>query len=266
MAGYSNYNNNSRERDDSTNTRGRQYYNSDGTHKSTLVLGFWNKMVSLKLHPALPTEKITQNEKFDYEQVISTALSNEKALKLSELITEIIIPSIKEGVTVVKGVPIGVDSGIFVGVNEDDNGHYGFLTIAKNLDSETKLPKEAMTYQFNKNLTIEHYDITNGDFEVGSDNVLEIKEFAIQLMSAVQSLVGAQAHAMRHIDKYYRDRLSEAVGVKKGSSAPYNGGGSTGSVFGSSRSNDTSKSNTSTDIDRSKLDNVEQMSSFTDMV
>lgn len=263
MAEYQNYNNNSRERDDSTNTRGRQYYNSDGTHKSTLVLGFWNKMISLKIHPALPADKVTQNERFDYNQVISTALSTEKALKISELIDTHVIPSLLEGVKVSKGVPIGVDSAVVVGVNEDQSGqHYAFLAITKNIDGETKIPKEVLVYQFTNQLVIDKYDFQEGEFDVSNDAVLEVKEFSLQLMAAVQALVGAQAHSMRHIDKYYRDRLADAVGFSKGGNkAPYNG--STASVFGSGMQSDTQKSQQ--EVDRSTLSNVDQISNFTDM-
>ena len=261
MAEYQNYNNNSRENND-TNTRGRQYYNSEGTHKSTLVLNFWNKMVSLKIHPALPPEKITQNEKFDYNQAISTALSTEKALKIADLINTEVIPALTEGRTVSKGVPIGTDSALVVGVNEDSNGHYAFLAIAKNIDVNTKTPKDLMVYQFSNHLVIDHYDFTNGEFEASSDNGLEVREFQIQLLAAVESLIGAQAHAMRHVDKYWRDKLSEATGVRRGNGAPYSGGGNTSSVFGTGNKS----SSPSQDVDRSTLDNVNQISSFTDMM
>ena len=36
------------------NTKAKQFMNKDGFCPSTLILGYWNEGISLKMHPALP--------------------------------------------------------------------------------------------------------------------------------------------------------------------------------------------------------------------
>lgn len=47
-----NSNNNARDAVN-VNTRGIQLSNSEGFMPSTMVFGFWNSMISIKIHPAL---------------------------------------------------------------------------------------------------------------------------------------------------------------------------------------------------------------------
>lgn len=222
------YNNNTKEKkSNDINTSGRQYYNSDGQHKSTLELSFWNKMVSIKIYPMLPPDKVTDTEKFDYNGGIFTSMSSERAHHIAELITETIVPALENGETVsAKGYPIGADSALVVGAKEDNNGiPYGYIAILRKIDRNTMIPAEGLVYQFNKTLLIDSYDFESGDFNPGTSTTLELKDFAAQLKFAAEVLIGSTSHADRHVDNYYRSRIQEAVGIqsKGGSSgAPYN--------------------------------------------
>ena len=75
----------------SVNTRGLQFYNTEGFEPSTLVLNYWNdNMFSIKIHPAKEQSKQTEREKFDYEKSTSSALSITKAEELLSHVGEVI--------------------------------------------------------------------------------------------------------------------------------------------------------------------------------
>lgn len=257
------YNNNSKSNSKDVNTTGRQYYNSEGKHKSTLELGFWNKMISLKFYPMLPKDKITETERFDYNNGMFTSMSTERAVHMAELIEKEIIPAIEAGEKVTgKGYPIGSDSAMVVGTDSQDDQTYGYIALLRKIDRDTMVPAEGMVYQFNTVLTIESYDYENGDFSAGKSGTMEIREFAKQLRAAAESLIGASAHAARFIDKWYRDRIAEAVGATSGSNngssnTPYNNS----SVFNDKYSSGNKPANT----EHSKITNVDDINALVDM-
>lgn len=254
-----NYNNNTRERK-STNTNGVQLYNSDGAHKSTLQYNFWDKYISFKINPALSADKMTQTERFDYDQVVMTSISPVKALILVKKIDALIEGKyLESGEKFCAGVPVNQNGGVFIGVDKIEGIEvaYAYLLITKDIDPQTRVPKTAMYYQFNQEIVIDSYDIETGEADVSNDPYAELRLIRNLLEQDALQLIGSSAHAMRHVDKYYRDQLAEAAGVKKGSGSghSYN---NTGSVFGSGNTS-------SPKVDRDQLDNVEEMGSFADM-
>lgn len=264
MASYNgNYNNNTRERK-STNTSGIQFFNSEGVHKSTLKYDFWDKYISIKLHPALPADKMTANEKFDYDQSIISALSGKKALKLAKYLTDIIEGDlIAKGEKYCKGVPIGTNNGIFVGVAVPNEGSpYGYLLVTRNIDPETKKPEVAMYYQFTDEMGVD-YDIETGNFDTEQDQLIEMELLRDALKADAITLIGATAHAARHIDKYYRDSIANAVGATKGGASnghSYN----SANVFGGGTSS-SSASNSSAPADRESMENFSDIEKFSNM-
>ena len=75
----------------SINTKGFQFYNADGFGNSTLKLDLWNDaFISIKIHPAKAKNEQTEREKFDYERVMSTALSVNKACELLDDVPRIV--------------------------------------------------------------------------------------------------------------------------------------------------------------------------------
>lgn len=253
-----NYNNNSRERK-STNTNSVQLYNSDGVHKSTLQYNYWDKYISIKINPALPPEKATQTERFNYDETVMTSIDSTKALVIVKKIDEIIEGQyIEKGIKYCGGVPVGTNGALLVGVNTTDGETYAYLLITKDIDPETRIPKTVMYYQFNSTLEIMHYDIETGESEAANDVYGELRFFRNMLENDATDLGGATVHAIRHMDKYYRDTLAEAAGVKKGGNSghSYN---NTGSVFGNGNTGSGTK------VDRGQLDNIEEMNSFADM-
>lgn len=265
MTEYRSYNNNAKENNKDVNTSGRQYYNSDGVHKSTMELSFWNKMVSLKFYPMLPEEKITEKERFDYSSGIFTAVSTERAVYIHDLIIREVIPAVDSGTKLpAKGYPIGSDSALVLGTDIDgESNTYGYIGILKGIDAETMKPTQGIFYQFNSMITIDSYDYTTGTFEAGQNTTNELYEFALQLKNAAEMLIGASTHADRFIDKNFRNRLAEATGAyapkgDRSSNTPYNNS----SVFGNKYGGGESKENKP---DYTQVENVEDINKFVDM-
>jgi hypothetical protein len=237
---FGNQSNNKKETN--VNTRSLSLMNSSASalQPSVLVLGFWNEMVSLKLHPELPKDKQGEGRKFDYDQQIFTSLTLEKAMVLSKAIQELIVPAVKENKEVFRGVPVGGNSLVGVGVvakeSEDGVVYTPFLGIYKDLDEEKKIPKSYLTYTFKTTLIVENFNHTTGSFDVTED-LTELYLFEGILLSSIEHLSHASTHSMRVVDRFYRDQLNnriDEIGSKLGiapRSNSYGGGQQRRDIF-----------------------------------
>jgi hypothetical protein len=199
--------NNSRDNQVNVNTRGVAFMNREGFEPSTLQIGYWNDMLSLRIHPALEKSKQTESKVFDYEQNIATALTIEKAAILADKIRTDIFPAIGEGRDAFKGVPVGGDSLAGVGVKTIDGRIVTYFGIYKSLDPKTKRPSSMIHYEFRTTYTVDNYDPEKGSFEVTQDIQGELLMFYKILNSCEIGLANSVAHSGRVVDKFYRDRL-----------------------------------------------------------
>lgn len=201
------------------NTRGIQFMNVNGFVPSTLALGFWNDMVSIKIHPALEKSQQTDSKKFNYEEVVSTALTLEKATVLLSKIQEDVLPAFFDNKDIFRGVPVGGDSLIGAGIKATEEKAIPYLAIFKSLNAETKKPESFIYYEFKTSYTVDDYDPEEGTFNVTQNIPSELKLFASTLTAAIDALTNAFAHSNRHVDKFFRDRLVaqlDEVGTKVG--------------------------------------------------
>lgn len=191
------------------NTRGYRFMNKDGFCPSTLVCGYWNEMISLKIHPALPESKQTQSSVYDYNQMIATSLSIEKALILVKKTQEIVYPAIKQGQSRSVAVLIGGNNLVQVGCTAENGKVISYVGIHKNLDPETKRPQESLYYEFldSSQITISDYDPETGAYGATEPVNCELETFIEILKASIKALCGAFTHDMRHRDKFYRDKL-----------------------------------------------------------
>lgn len=135
----SNSNNNKSERKN-INTNGTQFMNSSGTlAQSTLVVKYWNSMVSLRIHPMLSPDKQTDFKKFNYDESFTTSLTVEKAQTFYDIIEEALTT---EKEKFFKGVQVGADSLIGLGSVSNGTDRMFFAGIYKSLDPDTGIPKE----------------------------------------------------------------------------------------------------------------------------
>lgn len=194
------------------NTRGYRFMNKDGFCPSTLICGFWNDMISLKIHPALPESKQTATSVYDYNQMVATSISLEKAIILINKIETIIEPAIEKGE--VKSIAILIGGNNLVQVGSGLKGEiHPFVGIHKALDPETKKPQDSLFYEFidSSQITIEDYDYETGSYTGSKPVQCELKTFTEILKASVAALCGASAHEIRYVDKFYRDKVLNSI-------------------------------------------------------
>lgn len=212
------------------NTRGYRFMNRDGFCPSTLVCGFWNEMISLKIHPALPENKQTQSQVYDYNQMIATSLSLEKAVTLVKKTQEIVYPAIKANQT--KSIAVLIGGNNLVQVGYDANNKAAYIGIHKSLDPESKKPQESLYYEFldSSQITIADYNPETGSYTATDPVTCELDTFVEILKASIHALSGAYSHDMRHRDKFYRDKVCNdlaQIGSKLGLELNSGGGGYT---------------------------------------
>jgi hypothetical protein len=272
---FNNSNNNSRDAVN-VNTRGPQFMNADGFFPSTMLFGYWNEMISIKMHPALEKSQQTDSKRFNYEEVVSTAITLEKATTLADKIENDVLPAFKEGNEVFRGIPVGGDSLIGVGTKNHNDKMVSFVAIFKALDETTKKPEVAIYYEFKAGYTVDDYNPESGQFNVTQNVPGELTLFLHALRSAVNGLVNANAHATRAVDKWFRDRITNTldeigskVGVEARSKGNFGGGGGnykSRDIFGGG-GNSAPKNNAAADLDGgdasfSKLSNINEIDQF----
>ncbi|WP_304576700.1 hypothetical protein [Romboutsia ilealis] len=258
------------------NTKAKQFMNKDGFCPSTLIFGYWNEAISLKIHPALPKDKQTRTSVYDYTQVINTSLSIEKALTLVEKIEEIIEPAIKDNICKSIAVRIG-DAGL-VQIGSGIKGEIRpFIGIHKNLDPNTRIPSESYFYEFanssNETLTIiEDYNHEDGSYKGSSLLQTEFILFKEFLKESVRGLTMVSSHADRYVNKFYRDKVLNdmaEIGGKMGlqlkrennNFGGYTNNRNTGNMFGNSNNN---YSNSGNQASVNNLNNLSDIDSFLD--
>ena len=195
------------------NTRGYRFMNKDGFCPSTLVCGFWNEMISLKIHPALPESKQTQSSVYDYNQMVATSLSLEKALLLVRKTQEIVYPALKQGIAKSVAVLIGGNNLVQIGCNNENGRMVSYIGIHKNLDPESKKPQDSLYYEFidSSQITICDYDPDTGAYAATDPVHCELETFVEILKASIKALCGAYSHDMRHRDKFYRDKVCNDI-------------------------------------------------------
>lgn len=258
------------------NTRGLSFFNNESTlESSTMQLGYWNEMVSLRINPALPEDKQTETNKFDYEVSISTALTLDKTITLKKAIDEEILPAFAEKREISKGVPVGGNSVISVGVKVVDDKSEAFLAIYKSLDSDTKKPGDMLVYNFRTVYTVDDYNPETGEYTLTQGVPGELNVFTRALGAAVEALTNAVAHSMRNVNRYANEQqktLMNEIATKVGVEVrqPYNNRGNFnnnrrdvfGSGGGAAQSNNNPSAASELDAPTSKMANLDAMDEF----
>lgn len=262
--------NNNNQRDAvNVNTRGLQMANREGFQPSTLVLGFWNDMISIKVHPALEASKQTDSKIFDYEQVFSTAITLEKAGVLIDKIENDLLPAITEKKEVFKGVSVGGDSLIGVGTKVQDDSVITYFAVFKKLDETTKQPDSSIYYEFKTTYTVDDYNPETGSFTITQGVQSEINLFLSFLKAAQIGLSNTVAHSVRHVDKFFRDRqmnqldeIGGKLGIETKGRNNYGGGSFKTKNIWSSDGNQKSASKDLDDTQVEKLSNIDSINEF----
>lgn len=223
--------NNGRDNQNNTNTRGPQFSNKNGFDPSTLQLSYWNEMISIRISPALEPSKQTETKVFDYEKTVSTAINIEKATMLISAIKEHIIPAIEAGENKDIAFSINGDSLMAIGTGKRLTGEIRpFVAIHKSLNPDTKKPEMSIFYEFKQNQYIDNYDEKTGSYNVLNHIHAEFITFYKCITASVLAMSNAFVHSSRMVNKYFNDKLSNnvlAIANKVGADVGYTSNKST---------------------------------------
>jgi hypothetical protein len=251
------------------NTTAIQFKNSQGSSPSTMVIGYWNSLLSIKLHPPLDESKRSENEFFDYSKVISTAITLEKLLVIIKQIEEHILPAIENKKKIFKGVPVGGDTLVGVGVQIEDDTPVVYFAIFKGLDEKTMLPKEFIKYNFRTSYTVDNYDAEKGEFEITQNIQSEFITFYEVLKAAKIGLSNSTVHADRFVNKFFRDKLmgriediATKVGVPSQQRYGYGRNSGGGGVFTSHVNQSPSRGESSYEAPTATLANLDDIDNY----
>ena len=204
---FGNNANNKNDSKKSTNTRSLQFYNKDGFDPSTLVLGYWDSFLSIKMHPAKDPAKQTENDIYDYDKAINTALTSEKAQALLNNIEKVILPALEAGECRVVGVPVGGNNIITVSTLKINDKVVPAIGIIKGLN-DRRVPEASCSYEFKSTQLIDHYDAKSGDYESHNEFV-ELTLFINYLRNGIASMTNAFTHSNRYVEQWSRSREIE---------------------------------------------------------
>lgn len=218
-------NNQNKNEKKSVNTTGVQFYNNESIlFPSTLIVGGWNTMLTLKIHPAKDKTQQSSSSIYDYEKNVQCALTGEQAFLLAKAIKEKVIPSIGGNENITVGVTVGTNNMVVIsnGVGKKCNP---FLAIYRNINNNFE-PEVKIYYEFNCGDIIANYE------EVKSENIRketvphELMYFGEILMEYAKSFGNATYHSIRYQDRYYREKqveVSKALANNLGISSSNNG-------------------------------------------
>ena len=241
---FNNKGNNKDRKDYGVNTRGIQFKNKNGIDPSTIIIGYWNDMMTLKIHPALPKEKQTQENVYDYEHALNTALTLDKVQILFEGMKHIENAIIEEKQYAV-GVKVGLNSVVMISTGVKETGSVRpFIAIYKDLDAESEQAGQGIRYEFNKSEAVVNYDPATGKTEEKHEIPSELLVFKAILKSTVENLTNAAVHAMRIVQNYYNTRQMEMItavaakmGIETNNRTSATNNGTTNSVFSINNTN-----------------------------
>jgi hypothetical protein len=203
---------NNKSNDISINTKGITLYNKEGFEPSVLVLGFWNDLISIKLHPALEKSKQTENKIFDYEISVVCTLNMEKAIVLSNAIENIILPAIKNDEDKTVSVTVGGDSLLAVGTGKALTGKIRpFLAIYKTLDPDTRKPASWLHYEFTNTELIVDYDKGTGAYGLEYDTLTQLTLFLNFIKSSIVGMSQAIAHSMAYSSRFTNEKTFNTI-------------------------------------------------------
>lgn len=190
-----------------TSTRGIQFYNADSLlYPSTLCVGGWDKMISLRINPAKERSARTATSVYDYEKTVITAITPFQALILHDIIMDKIIPSLQEKnpEKIKIGFPINGVHMVAIS-NGVDKGSNPYLAIYKNI-SQDLIPEQKIYYEFNIATIVNNYEECKSAETTYSQEMSELKYFAKLLKHYALVLGGAEYHSNMEYGKYNRER------------------------------------------------------------
>lgn len=252
MAGFfgTRQNNENDTRTKSVNTRVYQFKNKEGFEPSTLQVGGWDEMFSMRINPTLPPEKQSRDHLFDYERFVATSFNMEKALLFLFKINKDILPAIENDEEKNIGISVGGDSLVTIGTGKSiTNSIRPYIAIHKGLNPDTKKPEQSIYYEFRKSITIDDYNPETGEYTVSEEYDSELNLFCELLKSFIQNS-NFNAHVNRFNNRFANEKnfnTMNAIAAKVGAdtNTKYDSSNSRRNVFGGTNSYNNHSKDTS---------------------
>ena len=245
------FQNQQNKQNDSVNTRGFQFFNRDGVFASTLILGLWNQLVTLKIHPAKEKSKQTESSVYDYDKSINLVIPPDKASLISKVMYDKIIPAVNKGEECTISVAVTGSSVLTMSTGVKKFGKVApYIKICRGVQPQSLIAEETMGYAFTFGLIIPDYD-GEGNQKVTPIQVYgEMYYFADLMKELSTAIVGGADHARRYINrKFNTERYNLFKAIAANINAPFyegskssGGRGSSTNVWGTGASASTSQS------------------------
>lgn len=266
-----NQNNKKSDGNDSYNTRGFQFFNKNGLEGSTMILGMWNQMITLNMHPAKEQGKQTDTSVFDYDKSIRLVIPPQFAISIYNCCKEKLIPALQKGEEYTIGFAIGANSVLVFSTGvKKYNKVIPHVIIMRNINPNNMTPEEGLSYTFNPNLVIPDFHTGNEGEPLNVTNYYgELYYFIEALGHISKALLGAENHTRRYFEKRYNDQvfaLYKDISNKIGGSfysSPNNGGGNytpTNNIWGNQNQyHQQSSNNTNNGVKPSEVEDINEL-------
>ena len=212
MANFGTRQNNDKDNQINVNTKIFQFMNKDGFDPSSMTIGGWNEMFSIRFNPTLDKSKQTEGRVFDYDKYVTTSLNREKATMLLYKIEKEIKPALENSEEKTVGIQVGGDSLFVVSTGVKLLGSVKpYVAIHKSLNPDTKKPEISMFYEFKSDVTIDDYDYTSGNYSISEVIHNEFELFVLLIKSYIIAGSGFATHINKYIEKFINDRLNNTI-------------------------------------------------------
>lgn len=198
--------NNKRDYSDNINTNGFQLFNKDGFDPSTLVIGYWNSYVTLKIHPAKEKSQQTDSSVYDYGKSIAVTLTDASVYELATLISKQIIPAAKDNKELTLTVLSGANNGVIISTGVALAGGKEakpYLALVKGIDPTTRVPESIIAYEFNRKAYISGYSGKTEDKFEKTYHHNELAFFGEALYRISMDFTGGTVHMDKVIKKKF---------------------------------------------------------------
>lgn len=203
------------------------FYNSYGDD-SLLTIGGWNRLISVKLHPATGKDAngVTQYAQ-EQSQIVSTSITQENGLALLDGIEKVILPAINEKKASSVSISMGSNENKKVmTIRYDGKDVYLEMLVGVN-ENGIGSDDNVIKHKFNKKSYLVDYDYTSGTgTEVSTE--ADFLNF-VEKIKDCQDIVPTAAHAIN-----YNNALKSAF---KGNSGFANGGNNQQAAYSAPVSN-----------------------------
>ena len=262
---------NNEKQNKSVMTKGGHYINSRQETPCALDINYYDDMVRIQFAPELPKSKQTETRRYDYENVIMTALTRAKCNELYNAYEKVIRPAFENCEDTCVSIVLANVNLLTIGTGVVDGTPHPYISFCKGLDATTLVaPKEnRLKYEFNTGEYVLGYNHETGEYKQRVITCNEIELFFNDLKNIRDASSNAYIHTDRVVSRYNNDqihnklnRIGEKLGLELSTKPRYSrGSGGSGSIFDTANSNSSynnySEPSTATNV--TSIDDIDRL-------